>query len=52
MAITILLQHVTTNVAGTGTVGGCSGWVVGGGTLKALDEAARQVGWVLTPVGL
>lgn len=46
------LQHVTTNVDGTGAVGGCSGWVVCGGSLQALYEAARQVGWVLTPIGL
>lgn len=45
--------HVSaTRAAGTGEVGGCSGWVVCGGTLQALSEAAQQVGWVLTPVGL
>lgn len=40
------------NAAGTGVAGGCSGEMVCGGTLQALYEAASQVGWVLTPVGL
>lgn len=46
------LRHVTTNAASTGVVGGCSGRAVCGGTLQALYEAAKQVGWVLTPAGL
>lgn len=43
---------LATRTAGTGEVGRCSGWVVCGGTLEALSEAAQPVGWVLTPVGL
>lgn len=51
MAISVR-KHVTANATGTCAVGEFIVWVDCRGTKEARHEAARQVGWVLTPVGL